>query len=52
MTLERAIEKLQELLDISKSCKYGYPMDIMDEHMLEHVIALLKRTDDIGDRHG
>ena len=45
MTTDDAIEKLQALLDISKSAKYGYPMDFSDEHMLEEVIAHLSSRD-------
>jgi hypothetical protein len=42
VTREEAAEKLQDLLRISKSCRYGYPMDFSDEHMLEEVIAWLR----------
>ena len=45
MTIVDAIEKLQALLDISKSAKYGYPMDFSDERMLEEVIAFLSESD-------
>jgi hypothetical protein len=42
VTREEAAEKLQDLLRISKSCRYGYPMDFSDEHMLEEVIVWLR----------
>ena len=42
MTRDEAIYELQKLLETSRSCKFGYPMDISDEHMLENVIAYLR----------
>jgi hypothetical protein len=45
MTREEAALELDGLLRISRSCKYGYPMDISDEQMLEKVIAYLREDD-------
>ena len=42
MTRDEAIEKLTDLLKTSQSCKYGYPMDFTDEHMLADVIDHLR----------
>ena len=45
MTNEEAAQKLRDLLETSQSCRYGYPMDFSDEHMLAEVIAHLQRAD-------
>ena len=44
MTRDEAVEKLTDLLKISQSCKYGYPMDFTDEHMLVEVIDHLRAS--------